>query len=478
MHTNEEAVRYWYEAAVERREERDELRATVARVRRLHDALDSEDALSSPDDEITKGAAAKKIAAALDGWSPEPTGTVPVVAYRHPDLDVLYCVECRPGFKGKVPMESDDLPHGGICDNCDRDVFVVAQAKPSQPHLSLAALAGDLRYVLNYRGPEHDHERLGIWDASGEPCQHCARLEAARRNLAAYDAGQTAAAARAERRERITETLTAIDRTALSEKLWRIAEHHIIAEWICCEPLEPRHHLCAKGYAALGMTKTLLVDSAPEEAWNPAAPVLDAVIAELEQLRRERDLAIAHDRQSYPTAWAYEQACKALRRKTDVLDRVREYLERHEHRVAVSPLDVLALLDEAQQQEPESGCAHCGGDHSWDDCRAYTTLVRDDGAQQRESTVRPPCQHCGLPHDLTPSMELACASIRARIRDHHGDDRADVQTPEQVARDHVTTLHLMGERLAEVESWMWQHLADLRDAGRPAASTPQDGVTS
>ncbi|MFE0353631.1 hypothetical protein ACFW2I_09065 [Streptomyces nigra] len=172
-----------------------------------------------------------------------------------------------------------------------------------------------------------------------------------------------------------TETLTAIDRNALSEKLWRIAEHHIIAEWICCEPLEPRHHLCAKGYAALGMTKTLLVDSAPEEAWNPAAPVLDAVIAELEQLRRERDLAIAHDRQPYPTAWAYEQACKALRRKTDVLDRVREYLERHEHRVAVSPLDVLALLDEAQQQEPESGCAHCGGDHSWDDCQAYTAVV-------------------------------------------------------------------------------------------------------
>ncbi|MET8648495.1 hypothetical protein [Nocardia aurea] len=27
---------------------------------------------------------------------------------------------------------------------------------------------------------------------------------------------------------------------------------------------------------------------------------------------QERDLAIAHDRQSYPTAWAYEQACAAL----------------------------------------------------------------------------------------------------------------------------------------------------------------------
>jgi chromosome segregation ATPase len=34
--------------------------------------------------------------------------------------------------------------------------------------------------------------------------------------------------------------------------------------------------------------------------------------AERDQAREERDLAIAHDRQPYPTAWAYEQACKAL----------------------------------------------------------------------------------------------------------------------------------------------------------------------
>lgn len=27
---------------------------------------------------------------------------------------------------------------------------------------------------------------------------------------------------------------------------------------------------------------------------------------------RERDLALAHDTQPYPTAWAYDQACKAL----------------------------------------------------------------------------------------------------------------------------------------------------------------------
>jgi hypothetical protein len=74
---------------------------------------------------------------------------------------------------------------------------------------------------------------------------------------------------------------SAVDRAALSAKLWAVAEQHIVAEWICCEPLEPRHDLCAKGYAALGMAKTLLVDADPAEAWNPNAPLLDAVLAVL-----------------------------------------------------------------------------------------------------------------------------------------------------------------------------------------------------
>ena len=69
QHTPAEAVQYWYDAATERREERDQLRAVVARVRQLHDRLAEEGPLASPDDEITRGAAAKRIAAALDGES-------------------------------------------------------------------------------------------------------------------------------------------------------------------------------------------------------------------------------------------------------------------------------------------------------------------------------------------------------------------------------------------------------------------------
>ena len=33
---------------------------------------------------------------------------------------------------------------------------------------------------------------------------------------------------------------------------------------------------------------------------------------EIEQLRRDRDLAIVHDNQPYPTSEAYEQVCKTL----------------------------------------------------------------------------------------------------------------------------------------------------------------------
>ncbi|MFJ9374407.1 hypothetical protein [Streptomyces sp. NPDC101455] len=35
-------------------------------------------------------------------------------------------------------------------------------------------------------------------------------------------------------------------------------------------------------------------------------------------------------------------------------------------------------------------------------------------------------------------------------------------TEEQIVRNHVTTLHLIGDQLSQVESWMWEHLAYVR----------------
>jgi hypothetical protein len=68
--------------------------------------------------------------------------------------------------------------------------------------------------------------------------------------------------------------------------LWEAAEHNIIAEWICCEPLDPSHELCAQGYAAMRMIRALIIDD--PEAYKPA-PLADAVMAvrdtELQQAR-------------------------------------------------------------------------------------------------------------------------------------------------------------------------------------------------
>ncbi|MGW0795969.1 hypothetical protein [Streptomyces sp. NPDC002692] len=68
-------------------------------------------------------------------------------------------------------------------------------------------------------------------------------------------------------------------------------------------------------WASLGAIRRLV--------WYARADAAMAVSdAEQTKLRRDLELAVAHDRQPYPTAWAYGQACQALRRKTDALERV------------------------------------------------------------------------------------------------------------------------------------------------------------
>lgn len=49
---------------------------------------------------------------------------------------------------------------------------------------------------------------------------------------------------------------------------------------------------------------------------------------ELAQAREERDLAIAHDRQPYPTAWAHEQATTALEHHRQRADTAEATIER------------------------------------------------------------------------------------------------------------------------------------------------------
>lgn len=53
-------------------------------------------------------------------------GDAQMVAYRAPGLDVLYCTLCRPADDRFVPVDSSDLPDGGICANCDMDILIQA----------------------------------------------------------------------------------------------------------------------------------------------------------------------------------------------------------------------------------------------------------------------------------------------------------------------------------------------------------------
>ncbi|MCM1972293.1 hypothetical protein [Streptomyces sp. G1] len=110
----------------------------------------------------------------------------------------------------------------------------------------------------------------------------------------------------------IADTLAAVlreaaDRGAVSATLWAAAEHHTVAEWICCDPINPDHPLCAQGGAALQMLQALLVDD--PEAWKPA-PLLDEVMrllptadqAETERLRAERD-SLGREAERLRTDW-------------------------------------------------------------------------------------------------------------------------------------------------------------------------------
>ncbi|MFD5975532.1 hypothetical protein [Streptomyces bacillaris] len=47
-------------------------------------------------------------------------------------------------------------------------------------------------------------------------------------------------------------------------------------------------------------------------------------------------------------------------------------------------------------------------------------------------------------------------------------------TEAQIIRQHVTTVHLIGDQLADVESWLWQRLADARDTTVSEGREPTD----
>jgi hypothetical protein len=61
-----------------------------------------------------------------------------------------------------------------------RGQFGAEMLRADHAEADAEALRGHLRYVLDYKGPGHAHVVPGRWDADGSPCDHCARLTAAR----------------------------------------------------------------------------------------------------------------------------------------------------------------------------------------------------------------------------------------------------------------------------------------------------------
>jgi hypothetical protein len=78
--------------------------------------------------------------------------------------------------------------------------------------------------------------------------------------------------------------------------------------------------------------------------------------------------------------------------------------------------------------------------------------------------------------ELEQRAERAEAELRRLADETATETPAAEPTAEDIARAHVTSLHLIGEQLATIEGWFWEHLANVRAADGPAAGARQDGA--
>lgn len=202
----------------------------------------------------------------------------------------------------------------------------------------------------------------------------------------------------------------------------------------------------------------------------------------------------------------------------DVPDRWELHYERVEHAEA----ELRRLAAEAQQQPTDEEMVEAH--------RLALSFTLGDGAEAQQQcpeveTVPNRCtcdcegckHHCGAHNPAKAQQPECAASISGNcLRESQSEtacdtgagecvgggpgaeaQQPDTETPtdeppteEQIVRDHVTSLHLIGEQLSQIESWFWGHLADVREAARqelggplpddavpvqPTADDPQDG---
>jgi hypothetical protein len=65
-------------------------------------------------------------------------------------------------------------------------------------------------------------------------------------------------------------------RAHVSRRLVEMAQQRCVAEWICCDPIDPSHMLCVQGNAARTMITALLTDDAT--VFPPSSDLLDEVM--------------------------------------------------------------------------------------------------------------------------------------------------------------------------------------------------------
>jgi hypothetical protein len=151
-----------------------------------------------------------------------------------------------------------------------------------------------------------------------------------------------------------------------------------------------------------------------------------------------------------------------LRSAADQIDnseRLRDFTDDHMTDVHEAANEPRRLADEAQQQ-PEA-----------EDDEALRAKVDDATATLRRirSTIKS-WEQQALPHSQAHRL---LTEVRDALAGPNPDpDPEPEPTPEDTVRAHVTTLHLIGEQLADVESWLWDHLGDVREAARRERGGP------
>jgi len=63
--------------------------------------------------------------------------------------------------------------------------------------------------------------------------------------------------------------------------------------------------------------------------WNNAKDDVDSLISRIKRLGEQLRLAIEHDLQPYPTAYAYEKVCEALHEKEARIKELEDGIEKH-----------------------------------------------------------------------------------------------------------------------------------------------------